>query len=128
MPEEELFSKESIADGRIISYCFASTGSEAAEKWYKEMENLFSKPDQGRLLLIDIRQSNNQLSAEMGKTLREGAAELVITPGKTALLVASQASTKVAEIQVQHNPFENAGRQLKMFSDENEAIAWLLEP
>ena len=39
---DEVYLKESLADGKIISYSFISTGSEAAEKWYTEIVNLFA--------------------------------------------------------------------------------------
>ncbi len=128
MPAEEVFVKESAADGRVTVYRFISTGSEAAEKWHNEMERLFSSTDGSRrLLLFDVRKSNNQVSAEMLRTLRQAASEHAIVPGKTALLVDPHISTKTIEIMIEHSPFEAAGRHMKMFKDEQEAINWLLE-
>ena len=129
MPAEELFTKEMSADGRVAIYRFATLGSEAAEQWYKEMGKLFTNADgsQPRLLLFDVRQSHNLISAEMFKTLRVAAADSPIVPGKTAILVAPDMSTKTVEILMAHSPFESTGRQIKMFSDEQKAIDWLLE-
>ncbi|HVU12251.1 MAG TPA: hypothetical protein VHD90_13290 [Phototrophicaceae bacterium] len=129
MPAEEVFVKESAADGRVTVYRFTSTGSEAAEKWRNEMEGLFSSADGSRrLLLFDVSRSNNQVSAEMLRTLREAASQRQIVPGKTALLVDTHLSTKTVEIMIEHSPFEAAGRHMKMFGSEQEAIHWLLEP
>jgi hypothetical protein len=63
----------------------------------------------------------------MFKTLRTAAAQHPTLSGKTALLFTPETSTKMVEILAQHNPMESANRPLKIFSDEKEAIAWLLE-
>jgi len=127
MPEE-IITRETLADGSVACYRFFSTGSEAAETWLKEMNRLFSSPDDERphLFLIDIRPAKNLVSADMFKTLRTAAAEHPNLSGKTAILFTPETSTKMVELMAQHNPMESANRPLKIFSDEKEAIAWLL--
>ena len=124
---DEVYIKESLADGKIVSYSFVSTGSEAAEKWYTEIVNLFSSWDNRNklLLLVDLCQANNLLSAEMMKTAREASHERPDVPGKTAVVVDSHESSLNVKALLDHVLADTRPRRL--FSNQDEAIAWLLE-
>jgi len=125
---DDVYIKESLADGKIVSYSFVSTGSEAAEKWSIEMTNLFSSWDNRKqlLLLVDLCQANNLLSAEMMKTAREASKERPDVPGKTAVVVDSRESSVSVHALLDHVLADTRPR--KIFSNQDEAIAWLLEP
>jgi hypothetical protein len=124
---DDVYIKESLVDGKIVSYSFVSTGSEAAEKWYTEIVNLFSSWDNRipLLLLVDLCQANNLLSAEMMKTAREASRERPDVPGKTAVVVDSHESSLNVKALLDHVLAETRPRRL--FSNHDEAIAWLLE-
>ena len=125
---DDVYIKESLEDGKIICYRFVSTGSEAAELWYTEIVNLFSSWDNrdSLLLLVDLCEANNLLSAEMMKTAREASHERPDVPGKTAVLINMHNSAVNVKALLDHVLAETRPRRI--FSQEDEAIAWLLEP
>ena len=125
---DEVYIKETLQDGKIVCYRFVSTGSEAAEKWYTEIVNLFSSWDNRNhlLLLVDLCQANNLLSAEMMKTAREASHERPDVPGKTAVVIETHDSSVSVKALLDHVLADTRPR--KIFSNEDEAVAWLLEP
>ena len=86
---DEVFSKEWLAGGKIACYRFISTGSEAAEKWFTEIVDLFTGWDRSKplLLLIDVSTPNNPLSPEALRAARQASQEQPNVAGKTALLI-----------------------------------------
>lgn len=125
---DDVYLKETLADGKITCYRFVSTGSEAAELWYTELVKLFSTWDNRNalLLLVDLCEANNLISAEMMKTAREASHERPDVPGKTAVLVSAHDSSVNVKALLDH---VLAGtRPRRIFSKEDEAVAWLLEP
>ena len=126
MPET-VYTREWLADGRIVCYRFVSTGSEAAEAWLQDVTDLFFTWDKQKplLLLVDLRRADNLMSAEMLKSIREAVQERPAVPGKTAVLVASQQPIQTVEILIERVPADKGDR--KMFDQEAEAVAWLLQ-
>lgn len=124
---EDIFTREWLADSRIVCYRFISTGSEAAEKWYQEVVELFSQWDGSKplLLLIDLRQPDNILSAEALQRAREASKRYPNVPGKTALLIDSASPAHNVSAMVEHVLVGSRPREL--FTTEAEAVAWLLE-
>ena len=127
MPEE-VYSKEMLADGRIVCFRFVSTGSEAAEKWYLELTDLFSNWDKRAplLMLVDLSRENNLVSAEMMRTAREASHERPDVPGKTAVLIDGSEPSQNIKLLLDRGLAET--RQRKIVASESEAVAWLLEP
>ncbi len=127
MPES-VYTKEWLAEGRIVCFRFISTGSEASEQWLNEVVSLFRNWDQSKplLLLIDLSQPDNNLSPEAMRAAREASQTEPNVDGKTALLIDSSEPTQNVDALVEH---VLAGtRERKIFGVEAEAVAWLLEP
>jgi hypothetical protein len=124
---ENVFTRETLADSRIVCYRFISTGSEAADIWYNEIVNLFSKWDADRplLLIIDLSQPGNALSAEAIKRAREASTQYPNVPGKTALIIDPNATAFNVNAMVSH--VLAGGRPREIFTNEPDAVAWLLE-
>ncbi len=127
MAEEAVFIKEVIEDGRIVSYRFVSTGSEAAQKWLDDIESLFSSWNNAKplLLLIDLCMANNLLSAEFMKSAREASGERPDVPGRTAVVIDSREPSQNVRMVLDRLLADT--RERKLFTQETEAIAWLLE-
>ena len=123
---DEVFTKERLAGGRIVCYRFVSTGSEAAEKWYTEITDLFMNWDASAplFLLVDLRQAENLISPEMLRTAREASQERPDVPGKTALIIDSSEPAQNVTGMVDHVLAET--RERKIFDNEPDAINWLL--
>ncbi len=124
---EDIFTREWLADSRIICYRFISTGSEAADQWYQEVVNLFSRWDGHKplLLLIDLSLPDNILSAEAIKRAREASIQYPDVPGKTALLIDSTSPAHNVNAMVDH--VLAGSREREIFTSEAEAVAWLLQ-
>ncbi|MEP7290542.1 MAG: hypothetical protein ABI835_02110 [Chloroflexota bacterium] len=124
---DEVFSKEWLADGKIACYRFVSTGSEAAEKWFSEIVDLFTQWDRTRplLLMIDLSEPNNALSPEALRAARQASQEQPHVPGKTAMLIDGHSSAHNVTALVEHVLVGERERQI--FTQEAAAIAWLLE-
>ena len=124
---DEVYIKTSLGDGKIACYRFVSTGAEASEKWFHEVVNLFDTwdSDDPLLLLIDLSAPDNFLSAEALKAAREASQTRPDVPGKTALLIDGSEPSQNVKALVEH---VLAGtRERKIFTSEDEAVAWLLE-
>lgn len=125
---EELFTREWLANGKVICFRFVSTGQEAAETWFGAAVSLFTAWDQSvpLLMLVDLSQPDNQLSAEALKSARKASQTYPDVPGKTALLIDGDEPSQNVKALVEH--LLAGTRPRKLFSSEDEAIAWLLEP
>ena len=124
---EEVYSRETLADGRIVCFRFVTTGSEAAEKWYVELVDLFSHWDRSAplLMLVDLSREANLVSAEMMRTAREASHERPDVPGKTAVLIDGSQPAQNVTFLLDRGLAETRARQI--FASEAEAVAWLLE-
>jgi hypothetical protein len=124
---DEAFSKELLADQRVTCYRLFNTGSEAADLWYQDVIALFSTWDASNplLLLVDLSKTGNSLSAEAMRRSREASLQNPNVPGKSAMLIDPNATAYNVNALVEH---VLAGqRKRDVFSDEAEAIAWLLQ-
>ena len=125
---ENIFTKELLADGRIVCYRFISTGQEAAEKWQTDITHLITGWDSSKplLLLLDLCQAKNLLSADMLFSASSASHERSDVVGKTAVLVLGSASSKGVQMLLDRGALANT-RERKIFDDEAKGIAWLLE-
>ncbi len=125
---DELFTKERLADGKIICFRFISTGQEAAASWFYEAVELFKNWGDSAplLMLVDLSQPDNQLSAEALKSARQASQTYPDVPGKSAILIDGDEPSHNIKGLVEH--LLAGTRDRKMFSNEDEAVAWLLEP
>lgn len=124
---DSVYTKEWLADGRIACYRFVSTGTEASEKWYADVVDLYANWDRSQplLLLIDLSQPDNMLSPE---ALRAAQAVSQVSPdvsGKTALVIDSSEPAHNVTGLVEH--VLASTRERKIFGSEAEAVDWLLE-
>jgi hypothetical protein len=126
MPEN-VVSKELLADGRIVCYRFASTGQEAAAKWYNEVTDLFLKWDSSKplLLLLDLCAAGNLLSADMMRSARDASHQRTDVPGRTAVIVLGNQPSQNIKMLLDNALADTRERQI--FDDEAKGVAWLLE-
>jgi hypothetical protein len=126
--QEKTYHVEWREDGKILCVRFISTGSETAEAWFKEGQALLSawSPDKPLLMMYDMRHVRNLMSAEAIQTTQALARINKERTGKAAILLHDSAPaqniTATAKYAIPTN------YSIKMFKDEPEAIAWLLEP
>jgi hypothetical protein len=127
MPDN-LYTKTLLADGRIVCYRFMSTGQEAAERWSADITDLIAGWEAGKpmLLLLDLRKADNVLSADMLFSASIASHERSDVIGKTALIVLGSAPSKNVQLLLDRGALANT-RERKIFDDEAEGIAWLLE-
>jgi hypothetical protein len=125
---EDIFLKDWIADGSIVRYRFTSTGSEAAERWYEDVVRMMSQWDASKPghVLIDVSQVGNSLSAQALKRTRDITGQFMNVPGRTAVLIDPNATAYNINAMLAHS--QHGARQLNVFSDEADAVTWLLEP
>lgn len=126
MPDN-IFSKELLADGRIVCYRFISTGQEAAEKWYDDISDLIAGWDSSKplLLLLDLCQAGNVLSADMMFSARSASHARTDVSGKTAVIVLGNSPAQ--GIQMLLDRALASTRERKLFDNETDGVAWLLE-
>ncbi len=127
---EPLYEEELLADGRIFSFRFYSTGAEASDRWYEEMKPRFDEFQAAQkplLVLIGVAPSVNPPSAEALQRVRAIAQKYSDAQGKTAFLVpAGEKVLPTLKGLVEHMmPKNHPG---KIFMSKDEAVAWLLSP
>lgn len=125
---DEVFIKEWLQDGRIICFRFKSTGSEAAEKWLREIMQLFATWDASKplLLMLDIAEPDNFLSPEALRASRQASQIGPDVPGKTAVLIDDSEAAHNVKALVEHVLVGDRPRQIFDKAAEADAIAWLL--
>lgn len=125
--QENIFTREMLADGRIVCYRFISTGQEAAEKWYADITDLFAGWDRSQplLLMLDLCQAGNKLSADMMFSARAASHERSEVVGKTAVIVLGNAPSEGIQMLLDKALADT--RERKIFDHEADGIAWLLE-
>jgi hypothetical protein len=125
--QEKTYHVEWLEDGKILCVRFISTGSETAEAWFKEGQELLGNwsPDKPLLMMYDMRHVRNLMSAEAIQTTQALARINKDRVGKAAILLHESAPaqniTATAKYAIPTN------YTIKMFKDEPEAVAWLLE-
>ncbi len=124
---EATYTKEWLADSRIICYRFVSTGEEAADAWYAEFVNLCAHWEAGKplLMMIDFRQPDNLLSSEALRRGREASALYPEIPGKTAFLISADSPAHNVAAMVDHVLAPTRARQI--FTADADAVTWLLQ-
>lgn len=128
MPDP-LYEKELLADGRILSFRFSSTGAEAAETWFSEVTSIYDEwqaAHKPMLTLFDLSNSGAQLSPEALKHAHDISHMYPDAPGKTAFLVSGHDSTITLKAMMEH--LLEKTRPAQLFTNRDEAIAWLLSP
>lgn len=124
---EETYRVEWLADGKILCVRFFSTGSETAEAWGAEGQKLLSEwaPDKPLLMMFDMRHARNLMSAEAISTTQGLAQINKGRSGKAAILMHETAPSQNLRATATYKIPDNYVRQ--MFTDEDAAVAWLLE-
>jgi hypothetical protein len=125
---EETYRVEWLEDDKILCVRFMSTGSETAEKWFKEGQALLSSwpAEKPLLMMYDMRKVRNLMSAEAIQTTQALARINKDRTGKAAILLHETAPSQNIKATAKYTIPSNYTS--KMFMDEPEAIAWLLEP
>ncbi len=122
------YAKDWISDGQILRYGFQETSRATADAWYADIAEVFrSLPeDQPLRLLIDVRMQGAIISAQALIRARQAAEMRPDVWGRTAMLIASPLAAQVISTVIRTG-LANDGRQRLVFTDESQAIAWLLE-
>ncbi len=126
MTQPHGYQRETLADGQVVCFRFASTGHATADQWFVDMHDLFETWDNNTplLLLIDIHQPDNILSAQAMMRARQLAQFRPDVPGKTALLLDPGESAQNIELLI--DKVLSPTRSRETFTDEAAALAWLL--
>jgi len=121
------YSRDYLANGRIIAYRFARTDRDAADLWFVEMRDLFLGWQENRPLhiLIDLQRSAGIISAQALMRARQISHLRPDLPGRTAMLVGRGMVTQVMASLMRSGLAEGV-RSRMMFAHEDAAIEWLL--
>ncbi|MCS7072160.1 MAG: hypothetical protein NZM00_11685 [Anaerolinea sp.] len=127
MVETAGYTKEWLANGRIIACRFQQTDRATADAWFEDMRELFLSWNENRPLhlLLDLTKPGT-ISAQAltrGRQLSHVRPDL---PGRTAILVGRSLATQVMKMIVRAG-LGGEVRQRMLFGSEPVAIAWLLE-
>ena len=125
---DALYLKEWVSDGRILRYCFHETSRATADAWYEDIAEVFRtwRNDRLFLLLLDVRMQGAIISAQALIRAQQAAMLRPDVSGRNAMLVASPIAAQVIS-SVIRTGLTPGRRQRLVFSDENQAIAWLLQ-
>lgn len=120
------YKRELLAEDKVVCYRFESLGTATADQWFVDVIELFENWDKHKplLLLIDIRQPDNLLSAQAMMRARQVSQLRPDVPGKTAMLVDPSEPTQNVELLL--DKVLSPTRERDTFSSEATAIAWLL--
>ncbi len=128
MTQQNAYTREWISGGKILCFRFNSLGGTTAEEWFTEMilnYDTWRQNNQRVLVLLDLRNSGNLLSAEGMARARDLAAKFADLEGRIALLISTNESSKNLEMFVARGLTSQA-RERQMFETEAAAIDWLL--
>ncbi len=125
----EIIRREMLAEGRIVAYHFDSVGSEAAAEWFEDVTRVLEAwgEDKPFLLLMDVCQSENLLSAEAMKLGRELSNDIHDLPGKTAIIIDRDDPDDLLVMFMNKALPPSEVRSRQTFEDQAVAVAWLLE-
>jgi hypothetical protein len=124
---EQTYKVEWLEDGKILCVRFYNTGSETAQAWYAEGAKILSTwpADKPILTMYDMRDARNFMSAEAIATTQELAQINKDRSGKAAILLHDTAPTHNIAATAKYKIPSNYAS--KMFTEEAQAVAWLLE-
>ncbi|MBK8028966.1 MAG: hypothetical protein J0M07_00855 [Anaerolineae bacterium] len=128
MTQQNAYTRQWIAGGKILCFRFNSLGGATAEEWYTEMMvnyDTWRQNNERVLVLLDLRNSGNLLSAEGMARARDLAAKFGDLEGRIALLIDTNESFKNLAMFLERGITAQA-RERKLFEEEQAAIDWLL--
>lgn len=123
------FTREPLAEARIIAYRFKQVHRAAADAWFEDLSAfILAWPiSQPYLALLDVRGCERQVSAQAYSVARRLTFVRPELPGRAAVLVGTGIVAPVLNALMQ-NSIAGHARQRRLFSTEAMALAWLLSP
>ncbi len=128
MTQQNAYTREWISGGKILCFRFNSLGGTTAEEWFAEMlvnYDTWRQNNQRVLVLLDMQNTGNLLSAEGMARARDLATKFSDLEGRIALLINANEDFKNLEMFVQRGLTAQA-RERQIFEAEQAAIDWLL--
>ncbi len=127
MTPQNGYDTEWLANGRVLAYRFHSLGGTTADEWYTEMMlkyETWSKEKRRVLILMDIRDPDNLLSAGAMQRSRQLGEKFKDLEGRFAVLVDPTENTKNITMFIEQGMAKD-GRERQIFDSEEAALAWL---
>jgi hypothetical protein len=128
MSQHAGYTKEWLANGRILCLHFNSLGGTTTEEWYTEMllnYDTFRQRNERILVLLDLRNTGNLLSAEGMLHARRISEKFSDLEGRVAVLVNVNQNYRNLKMFVERG-LNSTARERDLFEDEQAAINWLL--
>lgn len=121
------YTKETLADGRVLCYRFADTTPATIDAWADDLihELEIWPNDRPWRLILDIRLNGSVVSAYALRRARAIAGMRSELPGRLAILIGSRLAAQVISMALRVAP--NSYRRRACFVNESLAVAWLLE-
>jgi hypothetical protein len=117
-----------IENGLILRYRFYDSSRATADAWFQDTVTLFRTWERHRplLTLLDIRLQGAFITAQALMRARQATHLSPDVPGRTAVLIASPIAAQVISTLIRSGLAHGSTRQRLVFSDETNAIQWLL--
>lgn len=122
------FRKDWLQNHAIVCYRFNSLGNEASEAWYHDVIQTYRDWPQGEplRLLADLRASGSLPSPDIVQRVREVSQQVFPDfEGKVAFLLGETQDAKLLSLYLDRALA--ASRQRSIFTDETQAVNWLLD-
>lgn len=120
------FTSEWLGNGKVLCYRFHQITDASMDEWLNHVTEVNRSWSANRPLhaLIDLRTQSIFVSAQVFAQMRKAAAHRPELRGHTAILISSTVAASIASSLLLQFPL--GIRERKVFSDEAEALAWLL--
>lgn len=128
MSQQHAYDRAWIAGGKILCFRFNSLGGATAEEWYTEVllnYETWKNNNQRVLMLLDLRNSGNLLSAEGMSRARALSDRFAEMEGRVAVVIAPNENFKNLQMFIERGLGSKA-RERQLFDNEDAAITWLL--
>lgn len=118
---------EWIADGRILCFRFLTTTNEAVDVWYRETAAVLENWPAERPLytLLDLRAARPLFGSRAFIRTRQISYMRPDVAGRTAVVIQHVRAARIVDAIIR-NSLAAYTRQRRIFSDEANALAWLL--
>lgn len=121
------YVKEWLTDGQILCYRFPNVGHDAMDAWFADISGELNQwPAEKKLRLIyDVRPVGiNTYALNRARQISNLRPDV---SGRTAIIANLSNHLVTQLIGVTIRSLSNRSRQRSVFSDEDTAVAWLLE-
>lgn len=125
--EAPYFTREPLANGRVLAYRFLQVGREAADAWYDDVyAYIMAWPMEQRYCsLLDLRGKEHLISAQAYSRARQITHVRPELVGRVAFLIGRGLVAPIVNT-LMRNALDGTTRERLMFTTEAIAISWLL--